>query len=105
MFQIGWSGRIDPDQNIYSDWYPGNGLNYTGADYPALDQLLTQARQTTSTSARHGLYTQIVQLLHNERNIVYLWYDKYELGLRRNVSGVAFYPDGLIRLKTAQAGG
>jgi peptide/nickel transport system substrate-binding protein len=105
LFQIGWSGRIDPDQNIYAEWYPGSGLNYTGADYPALDQLLTQARASTSTSARHALYTQIVRTLENERNIVYLWYDKYELGLRRNVTGVAFYPDGLIRLKTAQAGG
>jgi peptide/nickel transport system substrate-binding protein len=105
MFQIGWSGRIDPDQNIYADWYPGSGLNYSGADYPALDQLLTQARANTSTSARHGLYTRIVQMLENERNIIYLWYDKYELGLRKNVTGVAFYPDGLIRLKSAQVGG
>jgi peptide/nickel transport system substrate-binding protein len=105
MFQVGWSGRIDPDQNIYPDWYPGSGLNYTGADYPALNQLLTQARASTSTSARHSLYTRIVQLLGSERNIIYLWYDKYELGLRKNVSGVGFYPDGLIRLKTAQVGG
>jgi peptide/nickel transport system substrate-binding protein len=105
MFQIGWSGRIDPDQNIYDDWYPGSGLNYTGADYPALNQLLTQARVSTSTSQRHTLYTRIVRMLASERNIIYLWDDKYELGLRRNVTGVGFYPDGLIRLKSAQVGG
>lgn len=102
LFQIGWSGRIDPDQNIYMDWYPRAGLNYTGANYPALDQLLTQARTTLSVPARHALYTRIVQLLQQERNIIYLWYDKLELGVRRNVTGVAFYPDGLIRLGGAR---
>jgi peptide/nickel transport system substrate-binding protein len=104
LFQIGWSGRIDPDQNIYPEWYPRSGLNYTGADYPAVDQLLTQARTTLRVPARHVLYTRIVQLLQQERNVIYLWYDKLELGLRRNVTGVAFYPDGLIRLKNAQVG-
>jgi peptide/nickel transport system substrate-binding protein len=105
MFQIGWSGRVDPDQNIFSEWYPGSGLNYTGANYPALDALLIKARTTTGTAARKALYTQIVQLMQNERNVVYLWYDKLELGLRKNVTGVAFYPDGLIRLENAQVGG
>jgi peptide/nickel transport system substrate-binding protein len=104
MFQIGWSGRVDPDQNIFSEWYPGSGLNYTGANYPALDALLIKARTTTGTAARKALYTQIVQLMQNERNVVYLWYDKLELGLRKNVTGVAFYPDGLIRLENAQVG-
>ena len=104
MYQIGWSGRIDPDQNIFSDWYPGAGLNYTGADYPALDNLLLQARASTSTAQRQPLYTQIVQLMQQERNIIYLWYDKYYLGLRKNVTGVQYFPDGLIRLEYAQVG-
>lgn len=102
MFQIGWSGRVDPDQNIFSDWYPGAGLNYTGADYPALNSLLLQARQSQSTAQRHALYTKIVQLLHTERNIIYLWDDKFFLGLRKSVSGVQYFPDSLIRLEYAQ---
>ena len=65
---------------------------------------MIKARTTTGTAARKALYTQIVQLMQNERNILYLWYDKLELGLRKNVTGVAFYPDGLIRLENAQVG-
>ena len=83
MYQIGWSGRIDPDQNIFSDWYPGAGLNYTGADYPALNNLLLQARASTSTAQRQQIYTQAVQLMHQELNIIYLWYDKYSSGSAR----------------------
>jgi len=104
MFQIGWSGRIDPDQNIYDDWYPRSGLNYTGADYPALDKLLTQARTTMNTAARKTLYGRIVSMIENERNIIYLWYDKYVLGVRKNVTGIAYYPDALIRLAGARVG-
>jgi peptide/nickel transport system substrate-binding protein len=104
MFQIGWSGRVDPDQNIYNDWYPRSGLNYTGADYPALDKLLVKARTTLNTATRHSLYTQIVQTLENERNIIYLWYDKFVLGLRKNVTGIGYYPDSLIRLAGARVG-
>ncbi len=104
MFQEGWSGRIDPDQNIFSFWYPGSGLNYSGADDPALNALLVQARTSTDTAARHTLYTQIVQRIQADRAIIYLWYDKNILGLRKNVTGVGYYPDGLVRLVNAQIG-
>jgi peptide/nickel transport system substrate-binding protein len=104
MYQIGWSGRVDPDQNIFNDWYPGAGLNYTGADYPALTSVLLQARSATSTAQRQSLYTQAVQLMHQERNIIYLWYDKYYLGVSKTVTGVEYFPDGLIRLENAQVG-
>jgi peptide/nickel transport system substrate-binding protein len=102
MYQIGWSGRIDPDQNIFNDWYPGSGLNYTGADYPELNSLLLRAREATSTAERHVLYTRITQYLQSELNIIYLWYDKYYLGIRKNVTGVQYFPDALIRLEYAQ---
>jgi peptide/nickel transport system substrate-binding protein len=104
MYQIGWSGRIDPDQNTFNDWYPGAGLNYTGADYPQLNNLLLQARESTSTAQRHVLYTKIVQTMQSDLNIIYLWYDKFFLGLRKNVTGVQYFPDALIRLEYARVG-
>jgi peptide/nickel transport system substrate-binding protein len=104
LFDIGWSGRVDPDQNVFSDWYPGAGLNYTGAQYPALDKLLLQARASTSTPERQQLYKQAVQLMHTELNIIYLYYPKVFLGLSKNVTGVQYLPDSLIRLEFAQAG-
>jgi peptide/nickel transport system substrate-binding protein len=104
LYVVGWSGRVDPDQNIYSDWFPDAGLNYTGADYPALNNLLTEARASTSTTQRQALYTQAVQLMHTELNIIYLWYPKFYLGLSKNVTGVQFLPDSLIRLEFAQVG-
>jgi len=101
MYLVGWSGRVDPDQNIFSDWYPQAALNYTGAQYPALDNLLTQARASTSDTQRKQLYTQAVQLMHQELNIIYLWDPTYYLGISKTVTGVQYFPDSLIRLENA----
>lgn len=101
MYIVGWSGRVDPDQNIFSDWYPQAALNYTGAQYPALDNLLLQARQSTSDTQRKSLYTQAVQLMHQEDNIIYLWDPTYYLGISKSVTGVQYLPDSLIRLANA----
>jgi peptide/nickel transport system substrate-binding protein len=104
MYQVGWSGRVDPDQNIFNEWYPQSALNYTGADYPALNSLLLQARASTSTAKRQTLYTKAVQLMQQELNVIYLWYDKYYLGVSKTVTGVQYLPDDLIRLEYAQVG-
>jgi peptide/nickel transport system substrate-binding protein len=101
MYIVGWSGRVDPDQNIFSDWYPQAALNYTGAQYPALDNLLLQARESTSDTQRKLLYTQAVQVMHQELNIIYLWDPTYYLGISKTVTGVQYLPDSLIRLENA----
>jgi peptide/nickel transport system substrate-binding protein len=101
MYIVGWSGRVDPDQNTFNDWYPQSALNYTGADYSALDNLLLQARASTSTTQRKAFYTQAVQLMQQELNIIYLWDPKYYLGVSKTVTGVQYFPDALIRLEYA----
>lgn len=105
IFQVGWSGRLDPDQNIYSEWFPGSGLNYAGSDFADVNDLLTKARTAVDQQERKAMYRQLVDLLNEKRSILYLYHDKYVLGLRRSVSGVQFFGDGLIRLKTAQLAG
>jgi peptide/nickel transport system substrate-binding protein len=102
MFQVGWSGRLDPDQNIYSEWFPGSGLNYAGSDFADVNALLTRARTATDQQTRKELYRQLVELLNDKRSILYLYHDKYVLGMRRSVSGVQFFGDGLIRLRSAR---
>ncbi len=104
-FSVGWSGRLDPDQNIAPFWSPDSTLNYTGANYPDVTKLLAQARSTTDVTQRKALYQQVCQKLLKYNNIIYLDYPKYVLGLDSNVKGVAFYGDGLIRLKDASITG
>lgn len=100
-FQVGWSGRLDPDQNIAPFWSPDSALNYTGANYPDVNSLLAKARSTTDQSTRKQLYQQLCEKLLQYNNIIYLYHEKYVLGMGKNVTGIDFYGDGLVRLKTA----
>ncbi|MGH3628687.1 MAG: ABC transporter substrate-binding protein [Sciscionella sp.] len=100
-FQIGWSGRIDPDQNIAPFWGAKSLLNYSGANYPDVTSLLAKARSTTDMATRKQLYHQLVQTLNKHLNIIYLYHQKFILGIRSNLTGVHYYPDNLIRLQSA----
>lgn len=104
-FQVGWSGRLDPDQNISSMVLPGSALDYSGTHDPAITNLVNAARSTTGQAERKQLYGQLITLLNQELGIIYLYHDRYLLGLRKDISGVEFFGDGLIRLKNAQLRG
>ncbi len=101
-FQVGWSGRLDPDQDISQMVLPGSALNYSGMHDPNIIKLVDAARTSTDPAQRRQLYTKLVTSINKKLGIIYLYHEKYILGLRKDISGVAFYGDGLIRLKTAQ---
>lgn len=101
-FQIGWSGRIDPDQNMFNMWIPGSAQNYTGSDFPDVSSLMERARTTVDQDERKQLYSDLFELMNEKRAIIYLYYPKLALGIHKGVTGVEFFGDGLIRLKNAQ---
>lgn len=100
-FQIGWSGRIDPDGNIFDFHHSEGALNYSGAADPELDELLVQARTATDMAERQQLYAEAMDLIHERRNIIYLYHQNLFTGTGSDVVGIDFYGDGLLRLKTA----
>lgn len=60
---IAWSGRIDPDGNMYSWFHTGGGFNDGQYSNPQVDSLLEQARAATDQSTRKGLYDQAQKIL------------------------------------------
>jgi peptide/nickel transport system substrate-binding protein len=101
-FQIGWSGRLDADQNISQEYLPGSALNYGGLIDPEINRLINAARETTDQALRKQLYNQLVTRANEQLGIIYLYHDKYVLAMRKNVTGVVFFGDGLIRVGTAR---
>ncbi|MFT5642998.1 MAG: peptide/nickel transport system substrate-binding protein [Janthinobacterium sp.] len=97
---IGWSGRPDPDQNIY-DFTTSNGsLNYSHIANKELDALLLQARIEGNQAKRKELYKQVMQVLVSEVPYVYLNHDNVLFGVSKAVTGFTFVPDGVIRTAT-----
>jgi peptide/nickel transport system substrate-binding protein len=102
VVQIGWSGRPDPDGNIYSFYVCGGGLNDSHYCNKDVDKLLGDARLTTDVAARKALYEKFDALALDELPIIYLYFDKWIWAMPRKLEGFAPYPDGMIRLEGAK---
>jgi peptide/nickel transport system substrate-binding protein len=96
---IGWSGRVDPDGNLYallSCKAAGNDGHYCN---PAFDKLLDEARATTDLARRKTLYAEATKLLLDDRPMIYLYHQNWLYGLSAKLTGFTPVPDGLIRLR------
>ena len=98
-FQIGWSGRVDPDHNIHQFHTCGGSLNETGVCDEKVDAILNKAREVTDIAPRAALYKEADDLLLARRNIVYLYFQNYIVAFPKNLKGYKAVPDGLIRIK------
>jgi peptide/nickel transport system substrate-binding protein len=99
--QVGWSGRVDPDGNMYNHLHSGAPLNVSGESNPALDKALDDARLTKDMDERKKLYSEAIGIINEDRPIIYLYHPVNYLATAPDVAGVVYYADGLPRLKTA----
>ena len=101
VFQVGWSGRIDPDGNIQQFVGKTGSQNDAGFADPKLDKLLDRGRTTLDQGRRIQIYQQATQMLMAEDPLIYLYHDHYFLGMQKSVTGVQFFGDGLLRFREA----
>jgi peptide/nickel transport system substrate-binding protein len=100
-FQIGWSGRVDPDGNIYQFVATPGGQNDSGYSNPRLDLILNNARKATSQKARSALYHAAQQIILQDRPLIYLYHGVTRAGVSKQVAGVQIFPDTLLRVAFA----
>jgi peptide/nickel transport system substrate-binding protein len=100
-FQHAWSGRIDPDGNLFTFQHSGTPSNWSGVSDPSTDKLLQAGRTTTDVEERKEIYADIVQAVRERRNTIYLYHQKLFTGTGADAVGLEFYGDGLLRLKAA----
>jgi peptide/nickel transport system substrate-binding protein len=96
-YQIGWSGRVDPDGNIANFVASLGSQNNNGYSNPAVDSLLSQTRASTDVATRRDLFGKVITQLHVDVPIVYLYRQKNFTGVSRTVVGVQMFGDGLMR--------
>ncbi|MEB0163415.1 peptide ABC transporter substrate-binding protein, partial [Glaciimonas sp. CA11.2] len=97
---VGWSGRPDPDQNIYDFAVTNGSLNYSKYGTKEVDTLLQQARIESDDAKRKVFYDQAMQILVSDVPYVYLNHDNVLFGIAKAVKGFKFVPDGVIRTVT-----
>ena len=95
--QLGWSGRPDPDLNIYDFNVTGAPQNYSAYSNPAIDKVLAEARGENDQNKRKALYDEAMKILNDEVPYIYFYHDNNVFGLSKGVQGFKYVPDGLIR--------
>jgi len=96
-YLIGWSGRADPDGNIYNFVACNVPLNYPGYCNPEVDKELKAAREVEKPSERLVHYKKVAEHTLKDRPILYLYHRQWIYAFSTKLAGFAPYPDGLIR--------
>ena len=94
-----WSGRPDPDGNIFTHYTckgAQNDSHYCNAEF---DALVTKARQVSDPAQRKPLYDKATELLLRDVPALHLWHRRVFTGLSARVQGFTPHPDGIIRVK------
>ena len=100
-FLIGWSGRVDPDGNIFGFVATTGTLNDSGYSNSKVDRFLNRARSASTTKSRRSYYKAIITNILNNRPLIYLDHPIAFSGVSTRVSGVTMYPDTLLRVAFA----
>jgi peptide/nickel transport system substrate-binding protein len=99
-YVLAWSGRADPDGNIFSFAACKQPLNYSGICRADLDELLNRSRTTLDPAERKKIYEQIATILvTKDRPDIYLFHRHWLWAYTNKLSGLRTVPDGLVRVQ------
>jgi peptide/nickel transport system substrate-binding protein len=94
---LAWSGRADPDGNLYNFVACHGPLNDGRYCNEAVDQALNAARAATDPAERLKSYTAVAQHTVKDLPIIYLYHRKWIYAFTSRLKGFEPMPDGLIR--------
>jgi peptide/nickel transport system substrate-binding protein len=98
IFQINWSGRIDPDGNSYIFLHTGAPQNDGGYSNPEADRLMDEARLTSDFAQRKALYEKLTKIVLDDEPIIFIYHRKLLFAHSRKLEGYRQMPDGLVRV-------
>ena len=94
-----WSGRTDPDGNLYNfvSCKAPPALNVAKYCDPAVDAELDAARTAEDMAGRLAHYAKVADRILADRPLIYLWHPTWLFATSTKITGFTAYPDGLIR--------
>ncbi|HJS30429.1 MAG TPA: ABC transporter substrate-binding protein, partial [Alphaproteobacteria bacterium] len=98
-YVLAWSGRPDPDGNLFSFHACKQPLNYAGTCKPELDELINASRAELDAAKRTKIFEQIAATVAKERPVIYLFHRHWLWAYTNKLSGLRTIPDGLVRVQ------
>ncbi|MBX6367658.1 MAG: ABC transporter substrate-binding protein [Rhodospirillales bacterium] len=100
LYQLAWSGRTDPDGNLYN--FVGckgpPALNSSKFCDEEVEKELVAERTAISEAERMKHFEAVARKTLSERPIIYLYHRKWLKAHTTKLTGLVDYPDGLIRV-------
>src|SRR5437763_813756 len=97
-YLLAWSGRADPDGNVFSFHGCKQPLNYAGYCNADTDALLNQSRSARDPAERKKVYEQIAAKVLKDRPVIYLYHRNWLWAYTPKLAGVRTIPAGLLRV-------
>ena len=98
-YMLAWSGRVDPDGNLYAFLHGGSAGNYSRYANPVADAGLDAARNSTDLATRIDAYTKAMTQMRADVPVIFLNHPVNIVGMSAKVQGFRPVPDGMIRLQ------
>jgi peptide/nickel transport system substrate-binding protein len=98
VFQINWSGRIDPDGNSYVFLHTNAPQNDGKYSNPQADKAMEDARLISDPAQRKAIYEKLTGILLNDEPIIYIYHRKLLFAHTTKLEGYTQMPDGLVRV-------
>jgi peptide/nickel transport system substrate-binding protein len=102
---LAWSGRPDPDGNLWTFVHSRGPQNDGRYSNPEADRLLDSARAEPDQEKRRALYEALYRIIvQQDRPRLYLWHRKNIVAHTARLQGWTPNPDGLIRVHGLRLG-
>jgi peptide/nickel transport system substrate-binding protein len=98
VFQINWSGRIDPDGNSYIFMRSKAAQNDGVYTNPDADKLMEDGRMTSNVEERKAIYAKLTKILLDDLPIIYIYHRTLLIAHTTKLQGYKQMPDGLVRV-------
>lgn len=82
---LGWSGAVDPDGDLYPLLYTNSGFNFAKYSSAALDKALDDGRVNLDQSTRAAAYAQAQQVILQDQPMIVLYSQAQIATARKNV--------------------
>lgn len=96
-YLIGWSGRVDPDQNVINHLGCNTPFNWGKYCNETTQAALNEARTVTDSTKRKAAYEKALTQIEADRPLIYLYHQAWVFAHTAKLEGYKQPPDGIIR--------
>jgi peptide/nickel transport system substrate-binding protein len=99
LYLIGWSGRVDPDQNVINHLGCNTPFNWGKYCSEKTQAALNEARTVSDPAKRKVAYEAALTQIEADRPLIYLYHQALIFGHSAKLEGYRQPPDGIIRIQ------